>query len=79
MLHEMAEPGSLDNKQVASLAPQAGDGGQHRAILPGGRAILRQALSMPALVAARGLTLDRQAVRRVANAGRYKPKLSALP
>jgi transposase len=58
MLIEMPELGQLDNKQVASLAglaPQARDSGQHRGKrhIRGGRAILRQALYMPALVAAR--------------------------
>lgn len=58
MLIEMPELGQLDNKQVASLAglaPQARDSGQHRGRrhIRGGRAILRQALYMPALVAAR--------------------------
>lgn len=58
MLIEMPELGSLDNKQVASLAglaPQARDSGQHRGKrhIRGSRAILRQALYMPALVATR--------------------------
>ena len=58
MLVEMPELGQLDNKQVASLAglaPQARDSGQHRGRrhIRGGRAILRQALYMPALVATR--------------------------
>ena len=58
MLIEMPELGSLDNKQVASLAglaPQARDSGLHRGKrhIRGGRAILRQALYMPALVATR--------------------------
>jgi len=58
MLIEMPELGQLDNKQVASLAglaPQARDSGQFRGKrrIHGGRAILRHALYMPALVAAR--------------------------
>lgn len=58
MLIEMPELGRLDNKQVASLAglaPQTRDSGQHRGKrrIHGGRAILRHALYMPALVAAR--------------------------
>ena len=58
MLIEMPELGQLDNKQVASLAglaPVARDSGQYRGRrhIRGGRAILRQALYMPALVAAR--------------------------
>lgn len=58
MLIEMPELGQLDNKQVASLAglaPQARDSGQNRGRrhIRGGRAILRQALYMPALVATR--------------------------
>ena len=58
ILIEMPELGSLDHKQVASLAglaPQARDSGQHRGKrhIRGGRAILRQALYMPALVTTR--------------------------
>jgi transposase len=58
MLIEMPELGTLDNKQVASLAglaPIARDSGQHRGKrhIRGGRAYLRQALYMPALVATR--------------------------
>ncbi len=58
MLIEMPELGQLDSKQVASLAglaPQARDSGQHRGRrhIHGGRAVLRQALYMPALVATR--------------------------
>ena len=58
MLIEMPELGQLDNKQAASLAglaPQARDSGQHRGKrhIRGGRAILRQALYMPARVATR--------------------------
>lgn len=58
MLIEMPELGRLDNKQVASLAglaPIARDSGQYRGRrhIRGGRAILRQALYMPALVATR--------------------------
>jgi transposase len=58
MLIEMPELGQLDNKQVASLAglaPVARDSGQQRGRrhIRGGRAILRQALYMPALVATR--------------------------
>lgn len=58
MLIEMPELGALDSKQVASLAglaPIARDSGQHRGKrhIRGGRAQLRQALYMPALVATR--------------------------
>ena len=58
MLIEMPELGQLDNKQGASLAglaPVARDSGQYRGRrhIRGGRAILRQALYMPALVATR--------------------------
>lgn len=58
MLIEMPELGTLDNKQAASLAglaPIARDSGQHRGKrhIRGGRAHLRQALYMPALVATR--------------------------
>ena len=58
MLIEMPELGTVDNKQVASLAglaPIARDSGQHRGKrhIRGGRAQLRHALYMPALVATR--------------------------
>ena len=58
MLIEMPELGTLDSKQVASLAglaPIARDSGQHRGKrhIRGGRAELRHALYMPALVASR--------------------------
>lgn len=58
MLIEMPELGTLDSKQVASLAglaPIARDSGQHRGKrhIRGGRAELRHALYMPALVATR--------------------------
>ena len=54
----MPELGTLDSKQVASLAglaPIARDSGQHRGKrqICGGGAQLRQALYMPALVATR--------------------------
>jgi transposase len=58
MLIEMPELGSIENKSVASLtglAPMASDSGQHRGkrFIRGGRAHVRQALYMPALVAIR--------------------------
>ncbi len=58
LLVEMPELGSLDQSQVASLAgvaPVAHDSGTSRGrrTIRGGRANLRQALYMPALVAAR--------------------------
>lgn len=58
MLIDMPELGTLDSKQVASLAglaPIARDSGQHRGKrhIRGGRAELRHALYMPALVAIR--------------------------
>lgn len=58
MLIDMSELGSIDSKQAASLAglaPIARDSGQHRGKrhIRGGRAQLRQALYMPALVATR--------------------------
>ena len=58
LLVEMPELGSLDQSQVASLAglaPVARDSGNSRGrrTIRGGRAHLRQALYMPALVAAR--------------------------
>ena len=58
MLVEMPELGALEHKCAASLAglaPIARDSGQHRGkrFIRGGRAPLRQALYMPALVAVR--------------------------
>jgi transposase len=58
MLVEMPELGDLDQRGAASLAglaPVARDSGQHRGkrFIRGGRASLRQALYMPALVAVR--------------------------
>lgn len=58
MLVEMPELGALEHKGAASLAglaPIAWDSGQHRGkrCIRGGRAPLRQALYMPALVAVR--------------------------
>ena len=58
MLIEMPELGTLENKCVASLAglaPMARDSGQKsgKRFIRGGRAHLRQALYMPALVAVR--------------------------
>lgn len=58
MLVEMPELGALEHKCAASLAglaPMARDSGQHRGkrFIRGGRAPLRQALYMPALVAVR--------------------------
>jgi transposase len=58
LLVEMPELGALEHKCAASLAglaPMARDSGQHRGkrCIRGGRAPLRQALYMPALVAVR--------------------------
>jgi transposase len=58
MLVEMPELGALEHKCAASLAglaPMARDSGQHRGkrSIRGGRAPLRQALDMPALVTVR--------------------------
>ncbi len=58
MLVEMPELGALNHRCAASLAglaPMARDSGQHRGkrFIRGGRASLRQALYMPALVAVR--------------------------
>jgi transposase len=58
LLIEMPELGTLENKCAASLAglaPMARDSGQWRGkrFIRGGRAVLRQALYMPALVAMR--------------------------
>ena len=80
MLIEMPELGQLDNKQVASLAglaPQARDSGQHRGRrhIRGGRAILRQALYMPALVATR-FNVDMKAKYQALVAAGKPPKVA---
>ena len=52
---EMPELGAIEHKGAASLAPIARDSGQRsgKRFIRGGRAPLRQALYMPALVAVR--------------------------
>ena len=72
---EMPELGTLDAKQVASLAglaPFARQSGKWRgkAFIQGGRAQLRQALYMPALVAARFNPDMKAAYSRLAQAGK---------
>jgi transposase len=62
LLVEMPELGSLDQGQAASLAgvaPVARDSGASRGrrTIRGGRAHVRQALFMPALVAARSIRI----------------------
>ena len=58
LIIDMPEPGTLDGKKVASLAglaPMTRQSGRWKgkAFITGGRAHLRQALHMPALVATR--------------------------
>ena len=55
VLVEMPELGTLEHRCAASLAPMARDSGQRsgKRFIRGGRAPLRQALYMPALVAVR--------------------------
>ena len=81
MLIEMPELGQLESKQVASLAglaPQARDSGQYhgKRHIRGGRAVLRQALYMPALVATR-FNVDMKA-KYQALVGAGKPPKVAL-
>jgi transposase len=75
LLIEMPELGSLDGKQVASLAGlapitrQSGSWKGH-AFIRGGRANLRQALYMPALVAARFNPDFKQTYKHLTSAGK---------
>jgi transposase len=71
----MPELGSLDGKQAASLAglaPVARQSGRWtgRAFIRGGRANLRQALYMPALVAARFNPALKEKYRKLIDAGK---------
>ncbi|MBV9749230.1 MAG: IS110 family transposase [Acetobacteraceae bacterium] len=80
LLIEMPELGSIENRCVASLAglaPLARDSGQHtgKRFIRGGRAQLRQALYMPALVAIR-FNVDMAAKYRAFIAGGKPPKLA---
>ncbi|QXQ04885.1 transposase [Sphingosinicellaceae bacterium] len=80
MLIEMPELGTLDSKQVASLAglaPIARDSGQHRGKrhIRGGRAQLRHALYMPALVATR-FNADMKAKYKALVAAGKPPKVA---
>lgn len=80
MLVEMPELGSIENKSVASLAglaPMARDSGQHRGkrFIRGGRAHLRQALYMPALVAIRFNTAMKAKYQALIAAGK-PPKVA---
>jgi transposase len=75
LLIEMPELGSLDGKQAASLAglaPVARQSGRWtgRAFIRGGRAGLRQALYMPALVAARFNPALKAHYRKLIDAGK---------
>lgn len=84
MLVEMPELGTLEHRCAASLAglaPLARDSGQHRGkrFIRGGRAHLRQAIYMPALVAVRfnpSLKAKYDALRAVGKAP--KPALTAV-
>jgi transposase len=75
LLIEMPELGGLDGKQAASLAGlapverQSGSWKGH-AYIRGGRAFLRQALYMPALVACRFNTDSRALYQRLVKAGK---------
>jgi transposase len=81
MIIEMPELGTIDNKCVASLAglaPMARDSGQRngKRLIRGGRAHLRQALYMPALVAVRFNTAMKEKYQAFIAAG--KPPKVAL-
>jgi len=84
VLVECPEIGSLSRKQIASLAglaPMARQSGQWRgkAFIQGGRKFLRDALYMPALVAARYNTDLRQKYQAMIQAGKpAKVALTAL-
>jgi transposase len=80
LIIEMPELGSLDGKQVASLAglaPVSRQSGtwKGRAFIRGGRAQVRQALYMPALVACRYNPDLAQVYERLRNAGK-PPKVA---
>ena len=80
MLIEMPELGTMDNKCVASLAglaPIARDSGQHsgKRFIRAGRAHLRQALYMPALVAIR-FNADMKAKYQAMRAAGKPPKVA---
>lgn len=80
MLTEMPELGMLDQRQVASLAglaPHARESGKWKGkrFISGGRANLRQALYMPALVASR-FNADLKAKYDALIAARKPPKLA---
>ena len=80
MLIEMPELGTIDNKCVASLAglaPIARDSGQHsgKRFIRAGRAHLRQALYMPALVAIR-FNADMKAKYQALTAAGKPPKVA---
>ena len=80
MLIEMPELGTIDNKCVASLAglaPIARDSGQHsgKRFIRAGRAHLRQALYMPALVAIR-FNADMKAKYQAMRAAGKPPKVA---
>jgi transposase len=80
ILVEMPELGTLDHRCAASLAglaPMARDSGRHRGKrhIQGGRAALRQALYMPALVAVR-FNADLKAKYQALRAAGKPPKLA---
>ncbi|MDT7949888.1 MAG: transposase [Acetobacteraceae bacterium] len=82
MLIEMPELGAIDNKCIASLAglaPIARDSGQHsgKRFIRGGRAHLRQALYMPALVAIR-FNADMKAKYQALLAAGKPPKVAII-
>ena len=83
MLIEMPELGAIENKCVASLAslaPIARDSGQHsgKRFIRAGRAQLRQALYMPALVAIR-FNADMKAKYQAFIAAGKPPKVAITP
>lgn len=82
MLIEMPELGAIDNKCIASLAglaPVARDSGQHsgKRFIRAGRAHLRQALYMPALVAIR-FNADMKAKYQALLAAGKPPKVAIV-
>ncbi|MBV9119137.1 MAG: IS110 family transposase [Chloroflexi bacterium] len=82
MLIEMPELGTIENKAAASLAglaPVARDSGQHKGkrFIRGGRAELRQALYMPALVAIR-FNADMRAKYQALIAAGKPPKVAII-
>jgi transposase len=71
LLIEIAELGALEPRQAASLASLRWTG---RAFIRGGRANVRQAVTMPALVASRFNPDLKAKYKQLINAGKLAPR-----